>query len=59
MRCTKEIFGADVISGGEGKLIRTQKCIDLYNKKIKVKIEGSGSEKKLTECPSQEEKEVL
>ena len=54
-----KIFGADVISGGEGKLICTRKCIDLYNKKIKVKIEGSGSKKELTECPSQEEKEVL
>ena len=33
----KKIFGADVISGGEGKVIRTQKCIDLYNKKIRLK----------------------
>ena len=58
----KKIFGADVVSGGEGKLIRqkcNQKCIDLYNKRIKVKTEGSGSEKELTECPSQEEKDVL
>ena len=54
----KKIFGADVVSGGEGKLI-SQKCnqnvLTSTTKKLK-KIEGSGSEE-LTECPSQEEKE--
>ena len=48
----KKLFGDSVMSGGEGKHIRqkcNQKFIDLYNKKIKVKNEGSSLEKEQTE----------
>ncbi len=38
----KKLFGEAATSGAEGKVIRqkcNQKCIDLFNKKIKIKKE--------------------